>query len=56
MPAKVKFGRAQVGFCPCGRILFRGSTVTLCGSVARRPESPSFLIPIKDTARLPGDE
>jgi hypothetical protein len=37
--------KAQVGFCPVGRILFRGSTVALCGSVAGRPESPSFLIP-----------
>jgi hypothetical protein len=27
MPAKVKFGRRSGGFCPCGRILFRGSTV-----------------------------
>jgi hypothetical protein len=29
MPAKVEFGKRSGGFCPCGRILFRGSTVAL---------------------------
>jgi hypothetical protein len=45
MPAKVRLGNAQVGFCPCGRILFRGSTVACrlgCWSADCTPSNESL--------------
>ncbi len=41
-PRKLSLGDAQVGFCPCGRILFRGSTVAFFGSVAGAQRQPSL--------------